>query len=164
MFAHDTLSDVMGHLEPKGFREAFMSWMAEAAESLAGHHLAVDGKSLRGSKGDCAPLHLLSAFVSQTQWVLAQVAVDNKSNEIKAIPDLLALLDLNAATVTIDAMGTQKAIAEQIIQSGANDVLALKKNHSRLYEDATLWMNTEFDAGRLEVLETLEKDHVTYGK
>lgn len=155
----DTWSEVMGRLEPKGFREAFMRWREVAAGNLASQPLAVDGKTRRGSGGKCAPVHLLSAFVSHTRWVLAPVAVDKKTNEIKAIPDLLALLDLSAATVTIDAMGTQKAIAEQLTQDGADYVLALKENHPRLYEEATLWRDTAFDAGRLEVLETLEKDH-----
>lgn len=105
--SHDTLSDVMGRLNPQAFREAFMKWMETAMLSLAGRHLAVDGKTLRGSGGESAPVHLISAFVSQTKWVLAQLPVDGKTNEIKAIPDLLALLDITGATVTIDALGTQ---------------------------------------------------------
>ncbi len=157
--SHDTLSDVMGRLHPGAFREAFMKWMESALLSLAGRHIAVDGKTLRGSGGECAPVHLISAFVSQARWVLGQLPVDGKSNEIKAIPDLLALFDIRGATVTIDAMGTQKAIAAQIIEGGADYVLALKENHPTLYDDGTLWMNTEFDAGRLEILETVEKEH-----
>lgn len=159
--SHDTLSDVMGRLNPRAFREAFMQWMEVALLSLAGgKHIALDGKTQRGSGGgDTAPIHLLSAFVSQTRWVLAQLPVEGKSNEIKAIPDLLALLDLQGATVTIDALGTQKAIAARVTEGRADYVLALKENHPTLYADATLWLNTEFDAGRLEVLETVEKDH-----
>ena len=157
--SHDTLSDVMGRLNPQAFREAFMKWMETAMLSLAGQHLAVDGKTLRGSGGKSAPMHLISAFVSQTKLVLAQLPVDGKTNEIRVIPDLLALLDITGATVTIDAMGTQKAIAAQITDGGADYVLALKENHPNLYEDVTLWMDTEFDAGRLDVLETVEKDH-----
>lgn len=157
--SHDTLSDVMGRLDPKAFQIAFTKWVEAALPSLVGQHLALDGKTLRGSGGDGAPVHLMSAFASQTRWVLAQCAVDGKSNEIKAIPDLLGMLDMTGATVTIDAMGTQKAIAAQISESGADYVLALKENHPTLYADTTLWMNAEFDAGRLEVFETLEKDH-----
>ena len=153
--SHDTLSDVMGRLNPQAFREAFMKWMETAMLSLAGQHLAVDGKTLRGSGGKSAPMHLISAFVSQTKLVLAQLPVDGKTNEIRVIPDLLALLDITGATVTIDAMGTQKAIAAQITDGGADYVLALKENHPNLYEDVTLWMDTEFDAGRLDVLETV---------
>ncbi|NJO17678.1 MAG: ISAs1 family transposase [Thioploca sp.] len=80
-------------------------------------------------------------------------------NEIKAIPDLLALLDIQGATVTIEVMGTQKAIAAPIVEGGADYVLALKANHPNWYEEVTLGMNTGYDAGQLSVLETVAKDH-----
>src|SRR5207249_1633270 len=83
-------------------------------------------ETLRGSRGREGPVHLLSAFASQARWVLAQCAVEGKSNEIKAIPKLLEMLDLEGATVTVDAIGCQKTLAEQVIEQGADYVLALK--------------------------------------
>ena len=90
---------------------------------------------------------------------MAQRAVAEKSNEITAIPDLLALLDLQGAMVSIDAMGCQKAIAQAIVDAGGDDVLTLKDNHPTLREDVRLWLDTEVARGRLPVLETVEKDH-----
>lgn len=91
--------------------------------------------------------------------MLAQRAVADKSNEIKAIPDLLAMLDLKGAVVSIDAMGCQKTIARQIVEAGADYVLALKDNHPQLSEDVRLWLDTEAARGRLPVHETVDKDH-----
>ena len=82
-----------------------------------------------------------------------------KSNEIKAIPDLLALLDLRGAVVSIDAMGGQKTIAQAIVSGGADYVLALKDHHPTLCEDVQRWLDTEVAGGRLPVQETVEKDH-----
>ena len=157
--SHDTLSNVMGRLEPQAFSKAFMSWVAEALPSLAGEHVAVDGKTLRGSRGEVSAVHLISAFASQAQWVLGQRSVSDKSNEIIAIPDLLSLLELNGATITIDAMGCQKSIAGQIVEAGADYVLALKENHPTLYADVSLRLNHQYAKGALAVVETLEKDH-----
>jgi predicted transposase YbfD/YdcC len=157
--SHDTLSDVMGRINPLSFREAFLAWVEEALPSLSGRHVAVDGKTLRGSRVGEKAVHLMSAFAWEARWVLGQVAVDGKSNEIRAIPDLLEMLELRGATVSIDAMGCQKEIAAQIVEGGADYVLALKDNHPTLHEDVRLWLDTEARAGRLPVLETLEKDH-----
>jgi predicted transposase YbfD/YdcC len=113
-----------------------------------------------GAVGTVNPaVHLVSAFAGRARWVLAQQAVAEKSNEITAIPDLLALLDLEGAVVSIDAMGCQKAIAQTIVDGGADYVLALKDNHPTLCEDVRLWLDTEVARGRLPVLETVEKDH-----
>lgn len=90
---------------------------------------------------------------------MAQCAVDDKSNEIRAIPELLSLLDLEGATVTIDAIGCQKAIAQQIVEAKADYVLALKDNHPQLHEEVKLWLETEQAQGHLPCLQTVEKDH-----
>lgn len=157
--SHDTLSEVMGRLNPAAFRQAVLTWVKVALPSLAGQHVAVDGKTLRGAGDDAGPVPLISAFVSQAQWVLAQLPVADKSNEIKAIPPLLAMLDLRGATVSIDAMGCQNAIAEQSIDGGGNYVLALQANPPQLHEDVQLWLDTAFESGQVERLETLDKDH-----
>lgn len=96
--SHDTLSDVMGRLNPTAIRQRSLEWVKAALPSLAGQHVAIDGKTLRGSRGREGPVHLLSAFSAQARWVLAQCAVEGKSNEIKAIPKLLEMPDLEGAT------------------------------------------------------------------
>ncbi len=96
----------------------------------AGEQVCLDGKAVRGSRdGTNRAVHRVSAFAGQARWVLAQQAVTEKSNEITAIPDLLELLDLHGAVVSIDAMGCQKTIARRIVEGGADYVLALKDNH-----------------------------------
>ena len=99
-------------------------------------HIAIDGKTLRGSASPTlGPLHLVSAWATQYHLSLGQVAVDTKSNEITAIPELLELLELHGAVVTIDAMGCQKAIAEKVVQKGGDYVLTVKDNQPHLLED-----------------------------
>jgi predicted transposase YbfD/YdcC len=158
--SHDTLSDVLGRIDPVAFRTAFTTWATAALPGLADEQVCVDGKAVRGSRDGANPaVHLVSAFAGRARWVLAQQAVADKSNEITAIPDLLALLDLRGAVVSIDAMGCQKAIAQAIVDAGADYVLTLKANHPTLCEDVQLWLDTEVARGRLTVTETLEKDH-----
>jgi predicted transposase YbfD/YdcC len=157
--SHDTLSDVLGRLAPGVFGQAFMAWMRSAVPSLAGEQICLDGKTLRGSRGKDGAVHLLSAYAAQARLVLAQQAVDGKSNEITAIPGVLDLLDLKGAVVTIDAMGCQKAIAGKIVQGGADYVLALKDNHPQLREEVALWLDTEVGKGALAVHETVDKGH-----
>jgi predicted transposase YbfD/YdcC len=158
--SHDTLSDVMGRIDPVAFRAAFTAWATDALPDLAGEQVCVDGKAVRGSRdGENPAVHLVSAFAGRARWVLAQQAVAEKSNEITAIPDLLSLLDLEGAVVSSDAMGCQKAIAQTIIDAGADYVLGLKDNHPTLCDDVQLWLDTAVARGRLPVLETIEKDH-----
>lgn len=157
--SHDTLSDVLGRLQPAGFRAALLGWVQATLPSLSGQQVCVDGKTLGGSRVGEQAVHLLSAYAAQARLVLAQQAVGKKANEITAIPDLLALLDLNGAVVTIDAMGCQKQIAHQIVDAGADYVLGLKANHPNLHEDVRLWLDTETMQGRLAQHETVEKDH-----
>ena len=109
-----------------------------------------------GQGGRGAPA---GAYAAKARLVLAQQAVDGKSNEITAIPQVLDLLELDGAVAGIDAMGNQKAIAEKTAQGGADYVLALKDNHPQLREDAGLWPGTEAGKGALAVHETVGKDH-----
>lgn len=157
--SHDTLSDVMGRLEPQAFQEAFLSWVQVALPSLSGEQICLDDKTLRGSRLGDKAVHLLSAYVAKARWVLTQQAVGEKTNEITAIPDLLSMLDITGALVSIDAMGCQKRIAETISEAKADYLLALKDNHKALCEDVKLWLDTEAAAGRLPVHETVDKDH-----
>ena len=158
--SHDTLSDVLGRIDPVAFRAAFTAWATVALPGLADEQICVDGKAVRGSRYGANPaVHLVSAFAGRARWVLGQQAVAEKSNEITAIPNVLGLLDLRGAVVSIDAMGCQKAIAQTLVDAGADYVLALKDNHPTLCADVQLWLDTEVAGGRLAVLETVEKDH-----
>lgn len=158
--SHDTLSDVLGRIDPVAFKTAFTAWATAALPGLADEQVCVDGKAVRGSRdGANGAVHLVSAFASRARWVLAQQAVAEKANEITAIPDLLGLLDLHGAVVSIDAMGCQKAMAQTIIEAGADYVLALKANHPTVCDDVHLWLDTAVARGRLLVQETVEKDH-----
>ena len=158
--SHDTLSDVLGRIDPVAFRAAFTAWATAALPGLGEEQICIDGKAVRGSRDGANPaVQLVSAFAGQARWVLAQQAVAEQSNEITAIPDLLALLDLQGAVVSIDAMGCQKAITQTIVEAGADYVLALKDNHPILCEDVQLWLETEVARGHLPLLETVEKDH-----
>lgn len=132
----DTFRRVFERLNPGELEQVLNKWLQQLMGSLVGEVIPIDGKSLRGSydreKGIKA-LNLVTAWASQQQLILGQVKVEDKSNEITAIPTLLKLLDIQGAIVTIDAMGTQSEIVRQIREQKADYVLALKKNHPTLY-------------------------------
>lgn len=136
--SHDTIARLFAALDSKALQECFLSWVKAVAQMSEGEVIAIDGKRLRhsydtgGSKG---AIHMVSAWASQNRLVLGQVKVDEKSNEITAIPQLLNVLDLHGCIVTIDAMGTQKDIAQQIIEAGGDYVLSLKGNQGNLFQD-----------------------------
>jgi predicted transposase YbfD/YdcC len=136
--SHDTFGRVFAAILPEQFQACFAAWVAEVAEQLGLRQIAVDGKTLRGSQDrgqGKAALHLVSAWAVENHLSLGQQAVDKKSNEITAIPKLLEILDLHGALVTIDAMGCQKEIAEQIVEQGGEYVLAVKENQPKLSEE-----------------------------
>jgi predicted transposase YbfD/YdcC len=145
--SHDTFGRVFARLDPAEFRRCFLSWVGAVVPGTVGQVVALDGKTLRRSHDRAngkAALHLVSAWASGSGLVLGQVAVDDKSNEIVAIPALLRLLDVRGCTVTIDAMGCQTAIAAQIVAQGADYALALKDNHPTLHAEVA----EEFAAAR----------------
>jgi predicted transposase YbfD/YdcC len=122
-----------------------MSWTEEVREKTAGEVIAVDGKTARGSRDRAKnrnPLHRVSAWANANRRVLGQEAGEEKSNEITAIPKLLALLDLHGCIVTIDAMGCQRAIAERIVDQGGDYVLGLKGNQGSLHEAVEEYFTT----------------------
>src|SRR4051794_38266499 len=136
--AHDTFRYVFTRLDPAAFQRCFASWIAALGVVTGLRHIAIDGKSARGSQDRAhgkAALHLVSAWAAQNHLTLGQVAVGAKSNEITAIPRLLELLDLCGAVVTSDALGCQKDIAQHIRARGADYVLAVKDNQPRLLQD-----------------------------
>jgi len=136
--SHDTFARVLARLNPEELQQCFLRWMQAVSEVTHGEVVAIDGKTLRRSfdratgKG---AIHMVSAWASANRLVLGQQKVDEKSNEITAIPALLRLLELKGCIVTIDAMGCQKAIARTIVEQEADYVLTLKANHGLLYEE-----------------------------
>jgi predicted transposase YbfD/YdcC len=136
--SHDTFARVIARLKPKEVQQCFLRWMQAVSEVTAGEVVAIDGKTLRRSFARATgkgAIHMVSAWASANRLVLGQQKVDEKSNEITAIPALLRLLDLKGCIVTIDAMGCQKAIARTIVEQEADYVLTLKANHGLLYEE-----------------------------
>ncbi len=133
--SHDTFGRVFARLDPDAFARCFLAWIEALQKKMPGQVIALDGKTLRHSFDTAtaqAAIHMVSAWATQNRLVLGQVKVDGKSNEITAIPALLRLLDLSGCIVTCDAMGTQKAIAAQIVEQEGDYVLALKDNHRSL--------------------------------
>jgi predicted transposase YbfD/YdcC len=136
--SHDTFNRVFALLNPTAFQEGFLNWVQSIAQNTLGRLVAIDGKTARHSFDNAAgkgPLHLVSAWASDNRLLLGQQAVDGKSNEITAIPELIKTLEISGSIVTIDAMGCQKNIAADIRQAGADYVLAVKDNQPTLHED-----------------------------
>lgn len=150
--SHDTIRRVFSRLDPQEFEQCFFDWVSSFAGNISGV-VAVDGKTLRRSHDKASgkrALHVVSAWASENRLVLAQVATEQKSNEISAIPELLRVLDLSGCIVTTDAMGAQKKIAKQIIDQNGDYALALKKNQGTLYEEVK------------QIFEEAEKDHFVH--
>jgi predicted transposase YbfD/YdcC len=164
--SHDTLGRIFSVLSAQAFEACFREWVASVRKACGEDVIAIDGKSLRRSqdrKNGLGPLHMVSAWSTANGLVLAQQATDAKSNEITAIPKVLAALELKGCIVTIDAMGCQKAIAEQIRERGGEYVLALKGNQSKLAE-AVEELFTDADAAEytgwpMDFYETRERGH-----
>jgi predicted transposase YbfD/YdcC len=141
--SHDTFNRVFSCLDPEAFTTAFLRWVASLYSPTQGQLIALDGKTLRHSFTQANrkdALHVVSAWAVKNRLVLGQVKVDQKSNEITALPELLALLDITGCLVTIDAMGCQKEIARQIVAQGGDYVLALKGNQGSLHADVELFL------------------------
>jgi predicted transposase YbfD/YdcC len=141
---HDTFDRVFAAMNPTAFERCFTTWTSALVGNAKGLFVAVDGKTLRRSfkrSWSKTPVHLVSAFAAKNNLILGQLATDCKSNEITAIPKLLAMLEIAGSTVTIDAMGCQREIAQQIIDQKADYVLAVKDNQPNLYRAVQAVMN-----------------------
>jgi predicted transposase YbfD/YdcC len=163
--SHDTFGRVFGALDPDALEAALQAFVRDLAGESAGTHVAIDGKTLRRSfdrAAEQAAIHMVSAWACENGVCFGQVKVDDKSNEITAIPQLLSRLNLEGSVVTIDAMGCQKTIARQIVDGGGDYVLALKGNQGTLHEEVREFFE-DVAQGRLtadvERSHRIEKDH-----
>ncbi len=156
--SHDTFGRVFARLDPEQFEARFLSWVQAVFETTEGEVVAIDGKTVRRShdrgNGKSA-IHLVSAWATANHLVLGQVKVNDKSNEITAIPQLLRVLALKGCIVTIDAMGCQTEIAEQILEADADYVLTVKDNQANLLEDISFF----FDLAQQNEFENVDYDY-----
>lgn len=152
--SHDTFNRVFAALDPVQFEQAFTTWVHTLVGVLPPQVIALDGKTLRGSRDTfhaTPPVHLVSAWASTNRLVLTQMAVADKSNEITALPLVLGQLDITGCLVTIDAMGCQRAIAHQIVTQGGQYVLAVKDNQPDLLEDVVQCFTAATEVGYAQV-------------
>ncbi len=164
--SHDTFGRVFAMLDPDQFQQCFLDWVMAVSQVIPGQVIAIDGKTLRQShdkrlgKG---AIVMVSAWATANRLVLGQAKVDDKSNEITAIPELLRVLDISGCIITIDAIGCQKEIAADIVEQGADYLLALKGNQGRIHEDVELLFDdleaSQFTAYAYDYAQTINKDH-----
>jgi predicted transposase YbfD/YdcC len=162
--SEDTFGRVLARLDPGAFEKCLLSWIRAVQKVTENRMVAIDGKTLRGSSDHeqgRAAIHMVSAWAMENKLSLGQVVVHEKSNEITAIPELLQLLEISGALVTIDAMGCQREIADRIRERGGDYVLAVKQNQPTLYERVEEAINEalEEDAENLDEHQTVEKGH-----
>ncbi len=162
----DTFRRVFEFINPEELNRCFLQWVETLVTKMGGEIIPIDGKTIRGSydrnQGKSA-LHIISAWSSEQRLVLGQMKVEDKSNEITAIPALLELLDITGSIITIDAMGTQTEIAKKIIDKKGDYVLALKANHPTLYNQVQEWFETassqQFQGIDVSYEKRIEKGH-----
>jgi predicted transposase YbfD/YdcC len=164
--SHDTFGRVFAKIKPDEFQKRFIEWVQAIEKLTSGQVIAVDGKQLRGSHDQEAgkeAIYMVSAWATQNQLVLGQAKVAEKSNEIKAIPELLRLLEITGCIVTIDAIGTQTEIAETIIAGGGDYLLAVKENQGHLFEDIQYLFAVDvaqgFEYAQYSYAKTVNKGH-----
>jgi predicted transposase YbfD/YdcC len=162
----DTFRRVFERINPKEFEQCFRVWVQSLVEKLGVEVVAIDGKTHRGSydrESKLKALHTVSAWSKEHRLVLGQTKVSSKSNEITAIPALLDMLDLSGCIITIDAMGTQKLIAEKIIEGNCDYILSLKNNHPTLHEQVKNWFEAAqsigFEGIDISINQRIEKGH-----
>lgn len=163
--SHDQLGYLFARIDEKRFQQCFINWVTCVRQAVKGV-VAIDGKTLRRSfdkAGNKGAIHMVSAWCSGQNLVLGQVKVDEKSNEITAIPELLDLLQIHGAIITIDAMGCQRDIARRIVDKKADYIFSLKGNQGTLREDVELFfeeqMEVDFTDTTVTCHETVEKSH-----
>ncbi len=158
--SHDTFNRVFSNIDAENFESCFTQWVSELAKLQPKEVISIDGKTIKGAKagGKKSPVHMVSAWANENQLALGQVKVNEKSNEITAIPKLLEVLFLEDTIVSIDAMGCQVQIAEAIIDKKADYILAVKENQGQLYEQ----IKDEFRFA--QNMETHTNENVDHGR
>ena len=134
----DTFRRVLSAVNPKAFNACFIAWVQALSLGTSGKLVAIDGKTVRHSFNAATgrkALHVVSAWIAENRLTLGQIVTEEKSNEITAIPKLLELLDIRGATITVDAMGCQRAIAEKVIEQGADYIMGLKGNQETAHQE-----------------------------
>ncbi len=164
--SHDTFGRVFAAMNPEEFEKSFMEWVEAINEITQGQVIAIDGKQMRGSQDSESgrnAIYMVSAWATENQLVLGQRKVDEKSNEITAIPKLLKMLEIAGCIVTIDAIGTQTKIAKTIIDRDGDYLLAVKENQGHLYEDIHDLFEDDraynFEDAPYTYAKTVNKDH-----
>ncbi len=162
--SRDTFERVFAKIHPAAFSSRRVNWLRNVSDLIGLAHIAIDGKTLRGSGSSTwGPLHLVGAWAAEAKPTPGEVAVEGKSDEIKAIPEFLKLLDLKGALVAIDAIGCQKAIAKQIIDQGGDYLLAAKGNQEHLPEDIQAAVakapDDELPKHQFATITTIEEGH-----
>lgn len=164
--SHDTFGKVFAFIDPDEFERRIQEWIhALVGSDTQGKHIAIDGKTLRKSfdtASNKVAIHMINAYVHENHAVFGQLKVDDKTNEITAIPKLLEMLQLKDATVTVDAMGCQRDIAEKIVKRQGHYVFSLKGNQSTLHEDVQTFMDDMIvndSTEKYDYYETVEKSH-----
>lgn len=164
--SHDTFGRVFAAINPEEFEKSFMEWVQAINEMTQGQVIAIDGKQLRGSidtENEKKAIYMVSAWATENELVLGQRKVDDKSNEITAIPKLLNLLEIAGCIITIDAIGTQTKIAKTIVDREGDYLLAVKENQGNLYEDIhDLFEDDQkynFENAPYNYAKTVNKDH-----
>ena len=159
---HDTIARIISRIQPEQFQNAFVRWMQATSERTDGELIAIDGKTLRSSydrDSRQSTIHMVSAFAAKNRLVLGQVKTDAKSNEITAIPELLALLDIKGCLVSIDAMGCQTEIASTIVKGGGDYLLAVKGNQPTLHHAVRAALVESTKKPLSEETFSVEKEH-----
>ncbi|BAB77395.1 transposase (plasmid) [Nostoc sp. PCC 7120 = FACHB-418] len=148
--SHDTFARVFAQLDSQQFQSCFLNWIKSIKIRTDGEVVAIDGKTLCGShdrSSNQSAIQMVSAWATTNKLVLGQVKVDEKSNEITAIPELIKVLELSGCIVTIDAIGCQKEIVKLISQQNADYVITLKKNQGNLYDEVEQLFKAEIGKG-----------------
>ncbi len=164
--SHDTFGRVFALVNPEEFQRSFLEWVQAVSQLTQGQVIAIDGKQLRGSHDRSSgkrAIYLVSAWATANHLVLGQQKVNEKSNEITAIPELLKTLEISGCIITIDAIGTQTKIAKLIVGAEADYILSVKENQGKLYQDLTALFDYDrqrnFQEAPYEYAKTVGKDH-----